>query len=153
MAPQKQARPCHQDRKDQRNSAPHRTDSKKNYRAVKGKESVKRKFQTKIGQPEDEEEAECDHSTADDVTRRLQPPHSITPANENGTAHGKKRCRSFRTDTSASLQRPERTPERSKMAVGTRVLRSKARRMGKPVRGPSCMPTTTATEAKTNTSG
>src|SRR5438105_258120 len=78
---------------------------------------------------------------------------AITPANENGTAHGKKRWRSFRTDTSASLHRPERTPERSKMAVGMRVLRSNARRMGNPVRGPSCVPTTTATDAETKTSG
>src|SRR5256886_2073356 len=76
-----------------------------------------------------------------------------TPTNENGTAHGKNRCRSFRMDTSASLHRPERTPERSRIAVGTKVLRSKARRMGKPVRGPSCVTTTTATEAETKTSG
>jgi hypothetical protein len=90
MAPQKQSRPCHKDREQQRNSAPDQSYSEKNYRAVKGKESVKRKFQTKIGQPGDEEEAECDHSTADDVTRRLQPPHCGNTGQGERNRPGKK---------------------------------------------------------------
>src|SRR5690349_11464573 len=78
---------------------------------------------------------------------------TTTPANENGTAQGKKRCRSFRTETSASLHRPERSPESSRIAVGTRVVRSKAMKMGKPACSPSCVPATTATDAATKIKG
>jgi len=101
---------------------------------------VSEKFSTKIHQPRDEEEAECDQFHRAYVTRTCPTTTLRLPLLRGTEPPTEKAPAAFPDGYVCITPRPERTPERSQEWRWPQGAEEQGERMGKTVRGPSCVP-------------